>query len=325
MKHFRCGFLLSLFVVLFAAAAPCAADNYPSKPILMVVPFAPGASTDITARTVAQKLAEAWKQQVVVENRPGASGNIGTDFVAKAAPDGYTLIMGAIGTHATNASLFKKMPYDTLNDFAPVAHVANVTLVLVVHPSLKVNSLKELIAYAKANPGKLNYASGGNGASQHLAMELFKNMTGVDMLHVPYKGSANALSDLLGGRVQLMFADMPLVLNQIQAGKLRALSVGDSKRSPALPDIPTTAEAGLAGYQAAAWYGVFAPARTPKEIVTKLNREIAKLLTTNDVKTRLASLGAQAVGGSPEDFRRFQESEMHRWAKVIKSANITIE
>jgi tripartite-type tricarboxylate transporter receptor subunit TctC len=325
MKHFRYGFLLSLFVVLFATVAPCAMDNYPSKPILMIVPFAPGASTDITARTVAEKLTEAWKQPVVVENRPGASGNIGTDLVAKAAPDGYTLIMGAIGTHATNVSLYKKMPYDTLNDFAPVAHVSNVSLVLVVHPSLKVNSVKELIAYAKANPGKLTYASGGNGASQHLAMELFKNMTGTEMLHIPYKGSAPSLSDLLGGRVQLMFADMPLVLSHIKSGTLRALSVGDLKRSPALPDIPTTDEAGLAGYQAAAWYGVFAPARTPKEIVTKLNREIAKLLTLNDVKTRFASLGAQAVGGSPEDFRRFQESEMRRWAKVIKAANITID
>ena len=221
MKHFRYGFLLSLFVTLLAVAAPCATDNYPSKPILIIVPFAPGASTDITARTVAEKLTEAWKQPVVVENRPGASGNIGTDLVAKAAPDGYTLIMGAIGTHATNASLYKKMPYDTLNDFAPVVHVSNVTLVLVVHPSLKVNSVKELIAYAKANPGKLTYASGGNGASQHLAMELFKNMTGTDMLHIPYKGSAPSLSDLLGGRVQLMFADMPLVLSHIKSGTLR--------------------------------------------------------------------------------------------------------
>jgi tripartite-type tricarboxylate transporter receptor subunit TctC len=325
MKHFRYASLLFLFVILFAVAAPCATDDYPSKPILIIVPFAPGASTDILARTVAQKFTEAWKHQAIVENRAGASGNTGTASVAKAAPDGYTLIMGAIGTHATNASLFKKMPYDTLKDFAPISHVANVTLVLVVHPAFKVNSVKELIAYAKANPGKLSYASGGNGASQHLAMELFKSMTGTDMLHIPYKGGANALPDLLGGRVPVAFCDMPMALNQIQSGKLRAIAVGDSKRSPALPDIPTVAEAGVAGYEAAAWYGLFAPAGTPKEIVTKLNREVTKILTLNDVKTRLASLGAHAVGGSPEDFRRFQESEMHRWAKVIKEANITVE
>jgi tripartite-type tricarboxylate transporter receptor subunit TctC len=249
MKIIRLLSLLAFSVILVGSVVPSYADTYPSKPIQMIVPFAPGASTDIMARTVGQKLSEAWKQQVIVENKPGASGLIGADLVAKAAPDGYMLVMGAIGTHATNASLYKKMPYDTLKDFAPVAHVANVTLVLVVHPSLPVRSVKELINYAKANPGKLNYASGGIAASQHLAAELFKSMTGIDMLHVPYKGSANALSDLLGGKTHLMFADMPLVLSQIQAGKLRALAVGDEKRASPLPDVPTVAEAGLPDYK----------------------------------------------------------------------------
>lgn len=325
MKIRRLFFLFVLSAVLVGAAVASHADNYPAKSMLIIVPFAPGASTDIMARTVGQKLSEAWNQQVIVENKAGASGLIGADFVAKAEPDGYTLIMGAIGTHSTNVHLFKKMPYDTLKDFAPVIHVADVTLVLVVHPSLPVRSVKELVDYAKANPGKLNYASGGIAASQHLAGELFKSMSGIDMLHVPYKGSANALSDLLGGQTQLMLADMPLVLSQIQAGKLRALAVADEKRSPVLPDLPTVAESGFPGYKAFAWYGVFAPSRTPRDIVAKLNQEINRILTLSDVKERLAGLGAQPVGGSPEDFRRFQESEMQRWGKVIRDAKITME
>jgi tripartite-type tricarboxylate transporter receptor subunit TctC len=325
MKIRQLVFLGVLAAILAGALVPCGADNYPSKQILIIVPFAPGASTDITARTVAQKLGEAWKQQVMVENKAGASGMIGSDFVAKAQPDGYTLVMGAIGTHATNMHLYKKMPYDTLKDFTPIIHVSSVSLVLVVHPSLPIRSVKELIDYAKANPGKLNYASGGIAASQHLAGELFKSMTGTDMLHVPYKGSANALSDLLGGQTQLMFADMPLVLSQIQAGKLRALAVADESRSPVLPDLPTVSEAGVPGYKSFAWYGLFAPARTPQDIVMKLNQEVNKILTLGDVKERFAGLGGRAVGGSPEDFRRFQETEMTRWGKIIKDAKITME
>jgi tripartite-type tricarboxylate transporter receptor subunit TctC len=312
-------------LVAAPAALAAGADNYPSRPIQIVVPFAPGASTDISARTVGQKLGEAWKQQVIVDNKPGASGLIGAGYVAKAAPDGYTLVMGAIGTHATNASLFKNMPYDTLNDFAPIVHVMDVTLVLVVHPSLPVKSVKELIAFAKSHPGTLNYASGGIAASQHLAGELFKAMTGVDMLHAPYKGSANALSDLLGGRMHLMFADMPLVLQHIQVGKLRPLAVADEKRTPLLPDVPTVAQAGVPGYKAFAWYGLFAPARTPRDIVLKLNQESNRILALPDVKERFAGLGALAVGGTPEEFRQFQESEMKRWDKIIKTANIKID
>lgn len=316
---------LSLSFILFASVVPCQADSYPSKPIRMIVPFPPGGTTDIMARIVGQKLTEAWKQQVVVDNRAGAGGLIGADMVAKAQPDGYTLVMGTIGTHATNLSLTKKMPYDTLKDFAPVAHVGNGTLVLVVHSSLPVNSQKELIAYAKAHPGKLNYATGGIGSSQHLPMELFKVMAGVDMVPIHYKGGAPAILDVLGGRVPVMLNQPQLMLDPIRSGQIRALSVGDINRSPLLPDVPTAAEAGLPGYQAAAWQAVFAPARTPPDIVTKLNREIDKILSMPDVKTRVAALGVKIPGGTPEDLRRFQESEIIRWAKIIKDGNITID
>ena len=317
--------LWSLFFILSALVTPCQADEYPSKPIRIIVPFPPGGTTDIMARLVGQKLTEAWKQQVVVDNRAGAGGLIGTDMVAKAQPDGYTLVMGTIGTHATNMSLTKKMPYDTLKDFAPIAHVGNGTLVLVVHNSLPANSQKELIAYAKANPGKLNYATGGIGSSQHLPMELFKAMAGIDMVPIHYKGGAPAILDVLGGRVPLIINQPQMMLDPIRSGQLRALAVGDTTRSPLLPDVPTVADAGLAGYQAAAWQALFAPARTPKDIVAKLNREINKIFSMPDVKTRVAALGVKTPGGTPEDLRRFQEAEVKRWAKIIKDGNITID
>jgi len=317
--------LLSLSVILLVAVTPCQADDYPSKPIRIIVPFPPGGTTDIMARLVGQKLTEAWKQQVVVDNRAGAGGLIGTDIVAKAQPDGYTLVMGTIGTHATNLSLTKKMPYDTLKDFAPIAHVGNGTLVLVVHNSLPVKSQKELIAYAKAHPGKLNYATGGIGSSQHLPMELFRVMAGIEMVAIHYKGGAPAILDVLGGRVPLIMNQPQMMLDPIRSGQLRALAVGDTSRSPLLPDVPTAAEAGLEGYQAAAWQALFAPARTPKEIIAKLNREINKIFSMPDVKTRVASLGVKTPGGTPEDLRRFQEAEVKRWAKIIKEGNITID
>src|SRR4029453_1006317 len=250
----------------------------PPKPVRVVVPFPAGGTTDILARAAAQKLSETWGQQAIVDNRPGAGGNIGAELVAKSAPDGYTLLMGTVGTHAINASLYPKMPYDHVKDFAPVILVAGVPNVLVVHPSLPVNSVQELIAYAKANPGKLNFASSGNGTSIHLSGELFKVMTGVQMTHVPYKGSAPALQDLIGGQVQLMFDNLPPSPPQIKAGKLRALGVTSAARAPALPDLPTIAESGLPGFEASSWFGVLVPAGTPPSIVTKLNAEIAKWL-----------------------------------------------
>ena len=319
-------FLRFAFGALLALVATAAsAQTYPTKPIRLVVPFPPGGATDILARDVAQKLTEAWGQQVIVDNRPGAGGNIGSELVAKAAPDGYTLEMGTVGTHAINASLYAKMPYDHVKDFAPVILVAGVPNVLVVNPALPANSVAELIAYAKANPGKLNFASSGNGTSIHLSGELFKFMAGVQMTHVPYKGSAPALQDLIGGQVQLMFDNLPPSLPQIKAGKLRALAVTSLARAPALPDVPTMAEAGLPGYEASSWFGVLAPAGTPPAIVAKLNAEIARWLATPEAKEKLSKQGANAAGGTPEDFAKHIAAETAKWAKVVKDSGAKID
>ena len=319
LHRFALGALLALVVTTASAQA------YPTKPIRLVVPFPPGGATDILARDVAQKLTEAWGQQVIVDNRPGAGGNIGSELVAKSAPDGYTLEMGTVGTHAINASLYAKMPYDHVKDFVPVILVAGVPNVLVVNPAVPANSVAELIAYAKANPGKLNFASSGNGTSIHLSGELFKFMAGVQMTHVPYKGSAPALQDLIGGQVQLMFDNLPPSLPQIKAGKLRALAVTSLARAPALPDVPTMAEAGLPGYEASSWFGVLAPAGTPPAIVTKLNAEIARWLATPEAKEKLSKQGANAAGGTPEDFAKHIAAETAKWAKVVKDSGAKID
>ncbi len=311
--------------LVLAPLAGAQVPAYPTKPIRLVVPFPPGGATDILARAVAQKLTEAWGQQVIVDNRPGAGGNIGSELVAKAAPDGYTLEMGTVGTHAINASLYAKMPYDHVKDFVPVILVAGVPNVLVVHPSVPVNSVAELIAYAKANPGKLNFASSGSGTSIHLSGELFKVMAGVQMTHVPYKGSAPAMQDLLGGQVQLMFDNLPPSLPQIKAGKLKALAVTSVTRAPALPDTPTVAEAGLPGFEASSWFGVLAPAGTPPAIVAKLNAEIAKWLATPEAKEKMLALGANAVGGPPEDFAKHIAVETAKWAKVVKESGAKVD
>ena len=308
------------------AAAPMAgAQAYPAKPIRIVVPFPPGGATDILARAVAQKLTDAWGQAVVVDNRPGAGGNIGSELVAKAAPDGYTLEMGTVGTHAINASLYAKMPYDHVKDFAPVILVAGVPNVLVVNPSLPVSSVQELIAYAKANPGKLNFASSGNGTSIHLAGELFKVMAGVQMTHIPYKGSAPALQDLIGGQVQLMFDNLPPSLPHIKAGKLRALAVTSATRSSALPDTPTIAESGLPGFEASSWFGVLAPAGTPPAIIARLNAEIGAWLASAEAKEKMLALGANIGGGSPEDFARHIAAETAKWQKVVKASGAKVD
>jgi tripartite-type tricarboxylate transporter receptor subunit TctC len=314
-------------VAACALAAPSIAQEpaYPSKPIRLVVPFPPGGATDILARNVAQRLTETWGQPVVVDNRPGAGGNIGSELVAKAAPDGYTLEMGTVGTHAINSSLYARMPYDHVKDFAPVILVAAVPNVLVVNPGVPVNSVQELIAYAKANPGKLNFASSGSGTSIHLSGELFKVMAGVQMTHVPYKGSAPALSDLLGGQVQLMFDNLPPSLPQIKAGKLRALAVTSATRAPALPDVPTIAESGLPGFEASSWFGVLAPAGTPPAIIAKLNAEIGKWLASPEAKEKLAAVGANGAGGTPEDFARHIQAETAKWAKVVKESGAKVD
>ena len=312
---------------LALAAAPLAAAQtpYPGKPVRLVVPFPAGGTTDILARAAAQKLSEAWGQQVIVDNRPGAGGNIGAELVAKAAPDGYTLLMGTVGTHAINASLYSKLPYDPVKDFAPVILVAGVPNVLVVNPSLPVNSVPELIAYAKANPGALNFASSGSGTSIHLSGELFKTLTGVQMTHVPYKGSAPALTDLMGGQVQLMFDNLPSSLGFIKAGKLRALAVTSSARAAALPDVPALAEAGVPGFEASSWFGILAPAGTPRDIILRINGEVAKWLASPEAREKLAGQGAIAAGGTPEDFARHINAEMAKWAKVVKESGAKVD
>ena len=311
--------------VLALLATGAWGQAYPAKPIRLVVPFPAGGTTDILARAVGQKLTEAWGQPVVVDNRPGAGGNIGAELVAKAASDGYTLLMGTVGTHAINASLYAKMPYDHIKDFAPVILVAGVPNVLVVNPAVPVNSVQELIAYAKANPGRLNFASSGSGTSIHLSGELFKVMAGVQMTHIPYKGSAPALQDLIGGQVQLMFDNLPSALPQIKGGKLRALAVTSATRAAALPDVPTVAEAGLPGFEASSWFGVLAPAGTPVAIIARLNAEIANWLASPEAREKLASQGANAAGGSPEDFAKHIAAETAKWQKVVKESGAKVD
>ena len=309
-----------LAAVLVAAAGCAGAQGYPSQPIKLIVPFTAGGTTDILARTIGQKLGESLRQPVIVDNRPGAGGNIGADLVAKAKPDGYTLVMGTIGTQSINASLYSKMPYDSAKDFAPITLVAIVPNVLVVNPTVPAKSVAELIALAKSKPGALNFASSSTGGSPHLSGEMFKQMAGVDIAHVPYKGSAPAITDLLGGQVQLMFDNLPSALPQVKAGKLRALAVTSARRSPAAPDLPTIAEAGVPGYEVDSWFGILAPAGTPREIVNKLNAEIVKILQMPDVKERLSEQGAVPVGDTPEHFAEHIRKETVKWAKVVKAS-----
>ena len=318
--------LLRLFIATLLAVATCAAaQTYPSKPIRLVVPFPAAGTTDILAREVGQRLTVVFGQSVIIDNRPGAAGNIGSDIVAKSAPDGYTLLMCTVSSHAINPGLYSKLPYDHIKDFAPVVLVARVPNVLEVTPSLPVNTVADLIKLAKEKPGQINFASSGSGTSIHLSGELFKTMAGVDMVHVPYKGSAPALVDLVGGQVQVMFDNLPSSLQQIKAGKLRAVAVTSAQRAPALPDVPTIAESGLPGFEATSWFGVLAPAGTPPEIITRLNTEIDKWLQTPEAKEKLLAQGAAAAGGSPEDFAIYIRSETDKWAKVIKASGAKVD
>jgi tripartite-type tricarboxylate transporter receptor subunit TctC len=311
---------------LFACIAfGAAAQSYPTRSIRLVVPFPAGGTTDILARAVSQKLTEAFGQSVVVDNRPGAAGNIGSDLVAKSTPDGYTLLMGTVGTHAINPSLYSNMPYDHIKDFVPVVLVAGVPNVLVVNPALPVNSVADLIKLAKAKPGTINFASSGSGTSIHLSGELFKTMAGVDMTHVPYKGSSPALTDLIGGQVQIMFDNLPSSLAQIKAGKLRAVAVTSLKRAPALPDVPTINESGLPGFEASSWFGVLAPAGTPAPIVARINAEVNKWLQSADAREKLLSQGAEAAGGTPEQFATYIRVETEKWAKVVKASGAKVD
>jgi tripartite-type tricarboxylate transporter receptor subunit TctC len=293
--------------------------------VRLVVPFTPGGSTDILARAVGQKLSESWGQPVVVDNRPGAGGIIGMETVAKAAPDGYTLVMGHIGTLAANPALYKTLPYDPVKDFAPVTLIARVPNVLVVGPAVPSRSVAELIALAKAKPGKLDYGSGGNGSAAHLATEYFKLKAGVDLQHIPYKGTAPALQDLLGGQIALMITGLPPVLPHVKAGKLRILGVASAQRLRQFPEIPTIAESGVPGFEATQWYGILAPAATPKEIVAKLNREFVKALRDPAVGEKLAGEGADPVGDTPGEFAAFIASEIDLWGKVIRATGAKAE
>ncbi|HZQ63505.1 MAG TPA: tripartite tricarboxylate transporter substrate binding protein [Casimicrobiaceae bacterium] len=321
-----CRALIVVVASLFAAMPVAWGQaSYPTKPIRLIVPFPPGGATDILARAVGQRWTQALGQAVVVENRPGAGGNIGSDIVAKSAPDGYTLLMGTVGTHAINPSLYPRMPYDHIKDFAPVILVAAVPNVMEVNPSVPAHTVQEFIAYAKANPGKVNFASSGSGTSIHLSAELFKVMTGIEMTHVPYKGSAPALTDLMGGQVQVMFDNLPPSLPHIKAGKLRAIAVTSATRAPALPDVPTIAESGVPGYEASSWFGVLAPAGTSPAIIARLNSEVATWLATPEAKERMLSLGANPIGGSPEDFAAHIRAETAKWAKVVRASGAKAE
>jgi len=323
--------MLATFAAL--GAAPWArAQSWPGKPVRIVVPFAAAGTTDIIARALAPELQRAFGQPFVVDNKPGAGGNSGAAEVAKSAPDGYTLLMGTVGTHAINPALYPKMPYDHVKDFAPITLCAGVPNVLVVNPAsaqkYQINSVSDLIRAAKANPGKLNFASSGNGTSIHLSAELFKSMTGTFMVHLPYRGSGPALIDLLGGSVDLMFDNLPSSLPHIKAGKLKALAVTSAVRSAVLPDVPTVAEAGgpsLKGFEASSWFGLLAPAGTPADVINRVQQEVAKSLASPMVKERLVSQGAIPSGITPAEFARFIDAETKKWAQVVKVSGAKVD
>jgi tripartite-type tricarboxylate transporter receptor subunit TctC len=316
---------LLLVAVVALHAGSALAQAYPNKPVKMIVGFPPGGGTDVVARVIAQKLTEWWGQPLTVENRPGATGTIGADYVAKSPADGYTLLMGHVNSTGLAPNLFPKLPYDPIKDFAAVAYVGYVPNVLAVHPSVGVKSVKELIALLKANPGKYNYASSGNGSTQHIAGEVFKQLTGTSIVHVPYKGSGDAIKDLLAGVVAMNFDTMPPVMPHIQAGKLRGLAISTPKRLAQLPDVPTFAEEGITGFDVTNWYGVMAPAGTPREIVTKVNADINKAMQVPEVRARLEGVGTQLREMSAPEFDAFMKAEVVKYAKIIKDTGVKIE
>ena len=312
----------ALAVVLSVSAR---ADGFPERPPHFIVGFTPGGPSDIIARALGQKLSELWKQPVVIDNRPGTGGNVAAELAARSAPDGYTWLLGNNSILATNQSLYKKLAYDPVADFAPVALVAIQPNILVVNPGVPATSVKELIAFARAKPGELNYASSGSGAAAHLAAELFKTMAGVEMVHVPYKGAQPALTDVIAGRAQLMFATSASVIPYIKAGRLRALAVTTSKRSAAVPDLPTVSEAGVPGFEAITWHGVVVPRATPAPLVERLNGDIVRALNAPDLRERLESLGAELAAGTPKDFADYIAREIPKWTKVVKDSGARAE
>lgn len=320
--------LSSAAALMICLAAPLAAmaAEYPTKPVHMVVPFPAGGTTDIFARLMADRLSKALGQQFIIENKAGAGGNIGSEGVARSDPDGYTLVMGTVGTHAINPSLYVRMPYDHIKDFVPVAFVAGVPNVLEVNPQkVKAKTVQEFIAEAKAAKPPLTMASSGNGTSIHLSGEMFKQATGVDLVHVPYRGSGPAVNDLVGGQVDVMFDNLPSSIGQIRAGALRPIAVTSAQRSPALPDVPTIAESGVPGFDASSWFALFAPAGTPKAVVDKLNAEVLKALQDPAVKQRYAEVGAEMRPMTPAEFASFVKSETEKWAKVVKASGAKVD
>lgn len=322
MKKFMRRYIVGLGVMLLALAPQSYAQTYPNKPIRLIVPFPPGGGNDVIARVIAQKLTERFGQQVVVDNKAGANGIVGLQALMQAPPDGYTIAVGAAGPLAVNPSLYDKLPYDPLKDFSPITNMVNFPLLLVTNPVVPAKTVQELIALAKAKPGQLYFASPGSGNSGHLAGELFNSMANVKTVHVPYKGQGPALSDLITGQVQMLYSSIPSVVNQVKSGQLNALAVGSSKRLASLPDIPTIAEAGVPGYEAYSWVGMLAPAKTPKEIVNKLNAEIVDILKRKDVADKLNQQGAIPVGDTPEQFSAYIKAEIEKWGGVVRSANI---
>lgn len=312
----------TVLAIIALCAAKAFGQDYPIKPVRLIIPFAPGGSNDILGRMIGTKLAEAMGQQVVIDNRAGAGGSIGVELAAKSAPDGYTLVIGHIGTLAVNPTLYKKLPYDPIKDLQTISMLAKVANIMVVHPSLPAKSVRELIALAKAKPGMLVYGSGGNGGAGHLATEYFKLMAKIDIEHIPYKGTAPAIIDLLAGQTQLVFGGIPGIGGHIRNGRLRALGVSTSKRLTIFPEVPTVAEVGVPGYEATQWYGVLAPAGTPNWVVARLNREIVHTLQNPQIQQRLADDGSEPLASTPEEFTAFIKSETARWAPVIKAAGI---
>lgn len=303
------------------AAAPASAQTYPTKPVRVIVPYAPGGNTDFTARSIAERLAPIFKQQVIVDNRPGGATNIGTEAVARSAPDGYALLMGG-ASNAINMSMYAKLPYDTMRDFEPIILCVQGANVLAIHPTIPAKNLKELIALAKAQPGKLNFGSSGLGSSNQMAGELLKVMAGINIVHVPYKGNAPAITDLLGGHVEMVLSGVPALVPHINSGRVRAIAIGSLKRFPALPQVPTFDESGLKGYEATTWFGLLAPAKTPKDIITRWNTEVDKILKSPDLKERFVNDGLEPMGGSAESFSKFIRAEIDKYAKVVKAAGI---
>ena len=319
LKAFYFHIFISFFLSLAGSAA---AQSWPVKPVRLLIPSTPGGSVDTIARTLSSRISERWGQQLVVENRPGAGGTIAGDLVAKSAPDGYTLLLGTIAALATNVSLQKKLPYDPVKDFAPVTLVATQNLMLVVHPSVPAGTVKELVRFAKTQPGKLSFASAGNGSGSHLSGELLKQTTGIDILHVPYKGVQPAMVDVISGQVAMNFPSILSALPHVRSGRVRALAVTGAKRTRAAPELPTMQEAGIRDYESMTWYAVVAPAATPQDVVTKIGSEVAGIVKQPEVADRLSKEGADPVGSTPEEFGRYLRAEIEKWRKVIRAAGI---